>query len=141
MNTKSRIALLMMILGPVVYFVTSTFLDPASTEEWLHLRQNGGPAWVDTINTLMVALGPGALSLPASLLALPRADTRQQRAPWIAAAVFFIGIQASSLVLVVRMFGGGNFLNQFTLISGSGLVLYAGALWVGMVQSQRQAAS
>lgn len=96
-------------------------------EAWLRDRQNGRSETEDTIQTLVVALGPGAVSLVIMVAGLA-VRTRAVRKILGVVAFGFIVIQAGVLYVAWRVFGGGPLLNSFTLIGLMGLAIYIAAL-------------
>ena len=96
-------------------------------EAWLRDRRNGRSEIGDTIQTLVVALGPSAVSLVimvAGLLVRTRAVHRVLGV----VAFGFILLQVGVLHAARRVFGGGSLLNGFTLTGLMGLAIYIAAL-------------
>lgn len=96
-------------------------------EAWLRDRRNGGSETRDTIQTFVVALGPGAVSLVIMVAGLV-VRTRTVHRVLGAVAFGFIVIQVGVLYAAMRVFGGGPLLNGFTLTGLVGLAVCIAAL-------------
>lgn len=96
-------------------------------EGWLRDRRNGRSETGDTIQTLVVALGPGAVSLVITVAGRV-VRTRAVHRVLGVVAFGFIVIQVGVLYAARRVFGGGPLLNWFTLTGLMGLAIYIAAL-------------
>lgn len=109
-------------------------------EAWLRDRRSGGSETRDTIETLIIALGPGAISLVITLLASRVVRSKAAHRVWGVVALGFILIQVGWVCVACLVFGGRIALNSFTVTALVGLMVYVVGLVIYFVRGSKRVA-
>jgi ABC-type Fe3+ transport system permease subunit len=135
------IAVAAIVLVVVIGAFLAFFCGPDAFDDrhaWFEGRRNGGSQTRDAIQTLIVALGPAAVSVCVTLLASLVARSRSAHRALGFVALGFIVVQVGVLYGVWRLFGGGAAVNPLTLTGAAGLVICIGALVLHFVRGPRR---